>query len=62
MGRGFKVTHDRGRWIELGPRQWALATVHPAFVLRARADGRGAEVHGSNRQRMAVEWAKLSEA
>lgn len=43
LGSSFKVTRERGRWIELGPRQWALATVHPAFVLRTRSGPRGAD-------------------
>jgi DNA polymerase len=33
----------RGDWIELDKNQWALATVHPAFVLRARIGARGEE-------------------
>lgn len=41
LGRGFRLTRERGRWIALEPGRWALATVHPAFVLRARAGANG---------------------
>jgi DNA polymerase len=43
LGAGFKVTARRGEWIALGKDQWALATVHPAYVLRARIGARGEE-------------------
>lgn len=41
LGRAFRLTRERGRWIALEPGRWALATVHPAFVLRARAGANG---------------------
>lgn len=43
LGRGFKLARERGKWIALGPGRWALATVHPAFVLRARSGSGGEE-------------------
>jgi DNA polymerase len=43
LGRGFRLTHERGKWIALEPGRWALGTVHPAFVLRARTGAHGEE-------------------
>jgi DNA polymerase len=43
LGSGFKLMERRGEWVALGKDQWALATVHPAFVLRARIGARGEE-------------------
>lgn len=43
LGSGFRLMERRGDWIELDKNQWALATVHPAFVLRARIGARGEE-------------------
>lgn len=40
FGASFRVTRERGRWIELGSGVRALATWHPAAVLRAPADRR----------------------
>ena len=36
LGNGFKLLRERGRWLRLNERQWCLATVHPAYVLRSR--------------------------
>ncbi|WP_291186423.1 UdgX family uracil-DNA binding protein [Dokdonella sp.] len=41
LGRGFKLMQERGRWIALDVGQWALATVHPSYVLRARSGSGG---------------------
>jgi DNA polymerase len=36
FGASFRITRERGRWIEVGAGQRALATWHPSAVLRAR--------------------------
>jgi uracil-DNA glycosylase family protein len=36
FGADFRVTRERGRWIELGAGRRGLATWHPSAVLRAR--------------------------
>src|SRR5688500_3150474 len=36
FGASFRVTRERGRWIELGAGRRGLATWHPSAVLRAR--------------------------
>lgn len=43
LGRGFRVTKDRGKPItsELAP--WVVATVHPSSILRAPEDARAGE-------------------
>jgi len=38
LGNAFGLMRQRGTWIEREPGQWCLATVHPAYVLRNRAD------------------------
>ena len=38
LGKTFGLMRQRGTWIERAPGQWCLATVHPAYVLRNRAD------------------------
>ncbi|MBA8884387.1 DNA polymerase [Dokdonella fugitiva] len=43
LGSGFRLMQRRGEWIERGEGQWAIATVHPAYVLRARIGARGEE-------------------
>ncbi|MBA8886667.1 DNA polymerase [Dokdonella fugitiva] len=43
LGSGFRLMQRRGEWIERDKGQWALATVHPAYVLRARIGARGEE-------------------
>jgi DNA polymerase len=40
LGADFKVTRERGRWIDLGAGQRALATWHPSAILRAPDPGR----------------------
>jgi len=40
FGASFRVTRERGRWIELGNGVRGLATWHPAAVLRAPAGRR----------------------
>jgi DNA polymerase len=35
FGADFRVTRERGRWIEVGAAQRALATWHPSAILRA---------------------------
>ena len=39
FGRAFKLMAQRGRWIALEDGRWALATVHPSSVIRARIGG-----------------------
>jgi DNA polymerase len=36
FGASFRITRERGRWIEVAAGQRALATWHPSAVLRAR--------------------------
>jgi uracil-DNA glycosylase len=36
FGAAFRITRDRGRWVELGAGRRGLATWHPSAVLRAR--------------------------
>lgn len=38
LGRGFRVTRDRGRFVESPLAPYVLATVHPSSILRARDD------------------------
>jgi DNA polymerase len=35
LGADFRLTRGRGRWFEVGQGQRALATWHPAAILRA---------------------------
>src|SRR5262249_28924778 len=38
--KSFKITQERGRWFENSPyAPWAMATLHPAYVLRLHGDG-----------------------
>jgi uracil-DNA glycosylase len=39
FGRDFKLQEQRGTWIKLDEKRWALATVHPSFVIRSRIGG-----------------------
>jgi DNA polymerase len=39
IGRDFKLQEQRGAWTKLDDRRWALATVHPSFVIRSRIGG-----------------------
>jgi DNA polymerase len=36
LGRGFRVTAERGKWIESTLAAFVMATVHPSSILRAR--------------------------
>jgi DNA polymerase len=38
LGREFRVTESRGRWIESPLAPYVTATVHPSAILRARDD------------------------
>lgn len=38
LGTDFRVTRDRGKWIEAPPYPMILATVHPSSILRARSE------------------------
>ena len=39
IDKDFKITQDRGKWYELpGGEIWAMATFHPAYVLRQRGE------------------------
>ncbi len=40
LGRDFKMTRDRGRWLETADGVPALATYNPAYVLRLEDDAR----------------------
>jgi DNA polymerase len=44
LGRQFRVTADRGKWIESPLAPYVMATVHPSSILRAPdSDTRRAE-------------------
>jgi DNA polymerase len=38
IDKDFKITKDRGKWYDLGNGAKAMATFHPAYVLRQRGD------------------------
>lgn len=38
LGRGFRVTKDRGRFFESDLAPWITATIHPSSILRAPDD------------------------
>lgn len=42
FGNGFRLTVERGRWRQIGPRTRALATWHPSAILRMRSPQREA--------------------
>lgn len=37
FGNDFSLTEQRGQWLPLEGARWGIATVHPAFVVRAKA-------------------------
>ena len=37
--RDFKLQEQRGKWLKLDDKRWALASVHPSFVIRSRIGG-----------------------
>lgn len=39
LGRAFQLQRQRGEWVQLESGRWALATVHPSFVIRSRIGG-----------------------
>jgi uracil-DNA glycosylase family protein len=39
MGKHVKLQEQRGKWMPLDDGRWALATVHPSFVIRSRIGG-----------------------
>ena len=41
IGSDFRLTRQRGTWIRIGADQWALATTHPAYVLRLSGSPNG---------------------
>lgn len=57
FGAGFRVTRQRGGWIDLANGARGLATWHPAAVLRAPAERRK-----QARQELAADIACLAEA
>jgi DNA polymerase len=36
FGPNYKVTQQRGQWIQLKNGVWTLGTVHPSSILRAQ--------------------------
>jgi DNA polymerase len=44
LGPGFKVSVDRGRWVDSPLAPHVLATVHPSSILRGRPEDRQAAV------------------
>jgi DNA polymerase len=36
LGKGFRVSRERGKWIESALAPHVIATVHPSSILRAR--------------------------
>lgn len=57
FGATFRVTRERGRWIELGDGVRGLATWHPAAILRAPADRRA-----QSQQELLEDLQKLASA
>jgi DNA polymerase len=47
LGRDFRVTRDRGRWLACDLADHVLATIHPSAVLRARGSVQRAEAFDS---------------
>jgi DNA polymerase len=43
LGRQFRVTKERGVWVESDLADWVTATIHPSAILRA-GDDRAAEM------------------
>lgn len=39
LGPAFELQQQRGRWFGLEGGRWAMATVHPSFVMRSRFGG-----------------------
>ena len=47
LGRSFRVTQQRGEWVDSDLAPLVTATIHPSAILRARDDaGRRAEMRG----------------
>src|SRR3954452_7315347 len=45
LGKQFRVTKQRGEWVESDLAEWVTATIHPSAILRQRdADARHAEL------------------
>lgn len=38
LGSGFRVTRDRGRFVESALAPWVIASIHPSAILRTRGD------------------------
>jgi uracil-DNA glycosylase family protein len=38
LGRQFRVTRQRGEWVESDLAEWVTATIHPSAILRQRDD------------------------
>jgi DNA polymerase len=53
FGPSFRVTRQRGEWVELPSGVWATATIHPSAVLRAQ-ERRDEEYAGLVRDLVAV--------
>jgi DNA polymerase len=45
FGRGFRLMHQRGEWIDLDDGRQAIATVHPSYLLRLRGDDERADAY-----------------
>ncbi|MEJ7623858.1 MAG: UdgX family uracil-DNA binding protein [Pyrinomonadaceae bacterium] len=43
LGKDFRVTRERGRWLASPMAEWVLATVHPSSILRAHDEHARAE-------------------
>jgi len=39
LGKQFRVTKERGRWLDSELAEWVTATIHPSSILRQRDDG-----------------------
>ena len=46
LGRSFKVTEQRGRWVESPLAPHVLATIHPSSILRGEPEEREAALAG----------------
>src|SRR5881275_2034860 len=38
LGKQFRVTKERGRWLDSELAEWVTATIHPSSILRQRDD------------------------
>ena len=52
--KGFRITHERGQWFESVYCKYAMATLHPAYILRQEG-----EVYEANRKDLVADIAEV---